>query len=370
MVNRIRQSQYRTIGLMSGSSLDALDIVCCDFALQKTGNGSFKVLYWNLVAGEEVPIPDEIKQKIQRWQELNQREIHLLDKDFAFWMGDSVIQFLNNNNLKASLIGSHGHTLWHSPTDQISFQLGHGAYLAAQTGMPVVFDFRKLDMAHGGQGAPMVPVAEKYLWPEYAYFVNLGGIANISCHKTGRESAWDCIACNQILNSLAAELNLPYDPNGNFARLGKINPKLQEIFKSIEFLYRPSPKSLDNTYVQETFIAPIQAFEANIFDKLHTATDWIASQISIDLLNCNIQKNEKVLVTGGGSFNTFLIELIREKLSLHGENAIVPGDEIIKFKEAIMIAFAAFLRYLGLPNFLSAYSGAKKNVSGGLISLP
>jgi anhydro-N-acetylmuramic acid kinase len=364
---------YRAIGLMSGSSLDGLDIAWCEFTVHE-GQWYFRVLKTDMIV-----YPDEWVQEIKRLPVATGKTLWESHASLGNYFGEQVHYFIKNNGLdgKVDFIGSHGHTVFHFPEKKFTTQIGDGSAIAARTNLPVVCDFRSADIADGGQGTPIVPIGDLMLFSGHRFCLNVGGIANISC-KVPREEkqgivAFDICAANQVLNSLANRLGKEYDPDGIIARGGKLNDALSESLNSLEFYHLAYPKSLDNSFSREVVLPLIEEFDIPVEDKLHTYIWHIARQIAnhIQLIsrkeNILFNSNEKILATGGGAFNGFLIECVG---GLTGLEVEVPDNELVKFKEAVVIAFMAVLRMRNEVNVLKSVTGAAKDSVGGAVYRP
>lgn len=276
-------------------------------------------------------------------------------------------QFVDHHRLSPDFIASHGHTIFHQPDRHVSLQLGHGAYIAAHARLPVVCDFRTLDIALSGQGAPLVPIGDALLFGNYDYCVNLGGIANVSFSLNGKRLAFDTSACNMLLNTLAGQLNEPYDANGKLAQSGSLNIELLQDLDAPDYFTAAPPKSLGKEWVLAHSLRTLAESSASVQDKLHTACHHIALQLkrALPLLH---KGKHRVLLTGGGAFNTFLVSCIEEHLGerYHVE---VPAPELVSFKEALIFAFLGVLRWRGEHNCLQSVTGASQNNIGGAIYL-
>jgi anhydro-N-acetylmuramic acid kinase len=238
---------YRAIGAMSGSSLDGLDIAFTEFQ-ENAGKWNYEIIKADCYAYS----PEWII-KLKHAISLNARDYLLLHVEYGQYLGELVNRFIQDNALgyQVQLIGSHGHTSFHVPSGKMTAQLGDGASLAAETGINVVSDLRAMDLALGGQGAPIVPIGEKLLLGDYEYFLNLGGIANISASlnqgAAGTKTiAFDVCPANRVLNLLANELGKEYDDAGSLAQSGKLNEKLLYQLNELEYYQWPFPKSLAN----------------------------------------------------------------------------------------------------------------------------
>ena len=356
---------YRVIGVMSGSSLDGLDIAYSQFQYHDDR------IDWELLAAETVPYP-------QRWQ-MRLSELHYqkaLDFSkthtyFGRYMGELIMKFLDAHQADADFIASHGHTVFHYPYKRVTTQIGDGAAIAAMTGLPVVCDFRTQDTALDGEGTPLAPIADKYLFPDYDFYLNIGGIANISNNNEGTFIAFDICPANQVLNLLAQQRNHPYDDQGDMARAGNIVNDILQHLDHFDYFGETYPKSLNNGWIRR-FILPIYLRNpASIEDKLRTACEHIALQVSRMVEHIikkeGLAKNAyRMLVTGGGAFNTFLMELIQQHCGHHIE-VHLPDNPIIKFKEALLIALMGLLRVHNQVNCLSSVTGARYDTIGGAI---
>jgi anhydro-N-acetylmuramic acid kinase len=344
--------KYTVIGLMSGTSLDGLDIALCRF--QKNGKWNFRIL-----EAKTIPYSKTWKKKITQAPQLSAYNFLQLHKQYGKYLGDGVNKFLSHQKITPDFIASHGHTIFHEPQQQFNFQLGDGAFIAATTGITTISDFRTLDIAFGGQGAPLVPIGDELLFGNYDYCLNLGGIANISFKKGKKRIAFDVCPANMVLNALAHQLNLSYDKDGKLARKGTLNKKLLDELNKLDYYSAPYPKSLGREWVETDFFPVLKRYHCSTEDKLATVCEHIAIQIGK-----NVAKKGEILVTGGGAYNKFLISRIQHHIA---GKIIIPGKAIIEFKEAIIFAFLGLLRWLGEPNVLTSVTGASKNLSCGII---
>ncbi len=352
------KKKYRAVGVMSGTSLDGLDLVLCDF-LSENEKWSF-----NVIKAETYKYPAEWEKKLSSAQDYSAYEFIELHRKYGAYIGEHVYEFLQGNT-SVDFVGSHGHTIFHKPDEDVTFQIGCGAYIAANCGLPVVSDFRTLDIAYGGQGAPLVPVGDKLLFHEYDACINLGGFANISFQKNKDMIAYDICPINFVLNDLISKIsNTNYDKGGETGRKGKVITNLLHELNAIPYYLQEGPKSLAREWIEKYFIPVINIKEESMLDIMHTCYQHMAIQIA-HIINEN--KLNKVLVTGGGAFNDFLIELVSNKIE---GNIIIPDKQIIEFKEAIIFAFLGVLRMENIPNCLKTVTGAKKDNIGGCVYLP
>jgi len=338
---------------MSGTSLDGIDIALCQFSRSTDG-----VWNYEIVSAECCKYDEFWKQNLSQAHLQNGLDLMILHQKYGSFIGELINSFGKKNNSQAELIASHGHTVFHQPAKMLSFQLGAGSAIYAATGIPVVCDFRSIDICLGGQGAPLVPVGDALLFKQYDYCLNLGGIANISYDKEGHRIGYDICGCNLLLNAVANEIGLEYDDNGHLAGKGKIDNSLLNALNDWAFYRIPPPKSLDKETMLSELLPLIYSFDISAEDKLATLTEHIAAQISKA-----IEKPESsLLITGGGALNGFLVQKISQKINA---NVVVPPIELIQYKEALIFAFLGLLRALGESNTLACVTGAERDTIGG-----
>jgi anhydro-N-acetylmuramic acid kinase len=286
---------------------------------------------------------------------------------YGAYLGDLVKRFREEFHAgEVDFISSHGHTVFHQPSAHFTAQIGEGAALAARSGCTVVCDFRTGDVAHGGQGAPLVPIGDQILFGEYTFCLNLGGIANISYSKSGQRIAYDVCPCNILMNPVALRTGIPFDRDGKLAATGTIREDLLQELNNLSFYDRPLPKSLGREDMESMFIPAVNRYDYSPADLLCTLAEHAAMQIERATAEAGLE-NAGMLCSGGGTLNTFLIDRVRRR---NGAEVIVPDASVIHYKEALVFAFLGVLRMRGEANCLSTVTGASKNVSGGCIYLP
>ena len=352
-LSKVRQV-YNIIGVMSGTSLDGIDIAHITFTFSKKWNFDLKNF-------KTFSYPLSWKKKLKNSINIEPNELNSLDKLYTEFLATKINLFIKKYNIKKlDAVSSHGHTVFHKPEHGITVQIGNLAELSNLINQKVVVNFREQDVKLGGQGAPLVPIGDKLLFPEYKCFLNLGGFANLSLKEEKNFIAYDICAVNTVLNNLSFKLGKDYDFNGNFAKKGNIIVELLNELNKIDFYKKSSPKSLAVEW-NKKFIWPlINKYKSySINDLLRTYVEHISFQISKAF-----KKNEKVLVTGGGAFNKFLISKIKNK-SL--AKFIIPKPEIINFKEAIIFGFLGVLKLRNEINCLSSITGAIKDHCSGVI---
>lgn len=346
---------YRALGIMSGSSLDGLDLALCELQ-EKRGRWRHAIL-----KARTVPYPPALRDRLLNVMHGSALELAQLDADLGAFIGQATKRFLRGE--KSELIASHGHTIFHRPELGFSTQIGSGARIAAITGITTVCDFRSADVAAGGQGAPLVPLGEKLLFPDYRTFINLGGICNISLHGPKRITGYDVCIGNQALNHLAVEAGQPFDRNGDIARGSHFSAELLADLNGLPFHRQQPPKSLGREWFEEAVLPLINDRDQPVGKRLRTVVEHIAWQLSKALKKAD----GPVLVTGGGAHNRFLIERITD----HSRALLVlPPRSTIDFKEALVFALLGVLRIRGEANALASVTGAKRDSAGGAVHRP
>lgn len=344
------------LGLMSGTSLDGLDLALCRFH-SESRKWRYEVLKCDTVSYSE-----ELRQRLAAADRLSGLELFQLDRDFAAYMAEQVNDFLKNVPQQPDFIASHGQTIFHQPEKGLTVQIGSGAVISARTGIKTVCDFRTTDVALGGQGAPLVPIGDELLYGNYDGCLNLGGFSNISFNRNEKRIAFDVSPCNLLLNALSSKMGLLYDKNGTNAREGYIFRPLLEKLDALDFYQKEGAKSLGKEWLDEVVEPLFASVDICVIDQLRTATEHIARQIASVL---NRHKIKSLLVTGGGTKNAFLMDRIR---FLAPETMVViPDDATVDFKEAIIFAFLGLLRLTEVDNCLKSVTGARKDNCGGAI---
>ena len=356
---------YKVIGIMSGSSLDGLDIVFCELK-ENQNKWSYKIMATDCYEYET-----EWLNNLKSAETLSARDYLILDAEYGKYIGEKINYFIQQKNIaeQVQLIASHGHTVFHLPLKNMTAQLGNGAAIAVTTGIDTVNDLRANDVALGGQGAPIVPMGEMLLWNEFDYLLNIGGIANISIKKEDNYTAFDVCAANRVLNMLANEVNKKYDENGKMAAGGNVDTTLLNELNTLTYYQQPAPKSLANSFGTETVYPLIKSFPVSIEDALRTYVEHIALQIHQSILKETKLpiSVSRLLVTGGGAHHHFLIERIKFYLSKEKIEVIIPGKEVIDYKEALVMALLGVLRLREQNTVLASVTGAKRNSVGGAL---
>ena len=338
---------------MSGTSLDGLDLCCVHFDFHD-GRWDYRIL-----KAESVDYPEELRHKLATAQDMSALEYARLHSDYGLYLGAQVRDFVARNGLHVDLVASHGQTIFHQPAVRFTAQIGSGAGIAAECGIDTVCDFRTTDVALGGQGAPLVPIGDAVLFGDYEYCLNMGGFSNISFAEGERRLAYDISPVNYVLNHYAGLRGLAYDRDGELARSGMVCQALLERLNALDFYTQAGPKSLGREWVESAVYPLIDGFGLSVEDVLATFVEHVAFQIGRNV------RGGRVLVTGGGARNIFLLERMRA-VAPQAEY-VVPDPLTIDFKEALIFALLGALYVAGRPNCLASVTGAAHDNIGGCL---
>ncbi|QSE98744.1 anhydro-N-acetylmuramic acid kinase [Fulvivirga lutea] len=347
-------STYRVLGVMSGTSLDGLDLAICDFSLVG------EKWEFDIVDCKTVDFPKSLYESLSSATENSGLELKELDNQLGVFIGQQCHKITQGHSV--DFIASHGHTVFHQPEKSITLQIGNGQIISGICKLPVVYDFRSLDVALGGQGAPLVPLVDQLLFSDYDFCLNLGGIANISFDQAKERKAFDVVPCNMILNKLANKLNQPYDNEGKLAAEGKVIDALLNKWNELEYYTTNGPKSLGYEYVSSHYFSDFEHYDIN--DLLATSVEHIVGQLKMCVQDTE-NFNTKMLVTGGGAKNKFLISKLNE--ALPKVDVVIPDSMLIDFKEAVAFAFLGVKRVRGEVNVLSSVTGASRDSCSGVV---
>ena len=354
----IMRNKFRVIGVMSGTSLDGLDIAYCIFE-KKAQKWAFKIQ-------ETIceTYPKEFRQKLAEIEKSSALDFVKLDTEFGSFIGKKVKLFMDKNRLKVDFVSSHGQTIFHQPQNGFTSQIGNGAAIAAACGITTICDFRRLDVALKGQGAPLVPIGDQYLFSEYEFCLNLGGFANVSFQNKGKRLAFDICPVNIVLNALSEQLGKAYDRNGTFASRGHVDKNLLAKLNSLKFYKMPFPKSLGKEWVLDELFPILHQSSISVHDKLATFCEHIAIQMGIIATFSGKKRGSKILCSGGGVYNHYLMQRIQ---TYSKYQLLIPATEIIEFKEALLFAFLGVLRITEQKNCLQSVTGAIEDNVGGCV---
>lgn len=348
---------YKVIAVMSGTSLDGIDIIYASYT--NSENWQFEIYH-----SETVKYPKYWKLTLSQLVNKSLEELNAIDKAYSEYLATVILDFIKENELKAiDFIASHGHTALHRPEEKLTYQIGNQQVFANVLNKKVICDFRIQDVLYGGQGAPLVPIGDRLLFPNYKYCLNLGGFANISFEDNAERIAFDICPVNIVLNHYVLKLDLEYDDKGQLASKGQIHNKLLAQLNALIFYEEKPPKSLGLEWVELHIFPLIESFNLPIEVILRTFVEHIAIQIS-KLLNI---AEADVLVTGGGVYNDFLMKRLK---SLSEATIIIPNQEIIEYKEALVFGLLGILRDRNEINCLKSVTGAAMDHSSGEILIP
>ena len=342
---------------MSGTSLDGLDIVYVNFKHDK----SWK---YEIINSKTYKYEKKWNSLLQNISKEKIKSVTKIDTDYTKLLSKYIIKFINEFSIKdIDFISSHGHTALHQPSRSLTYQIGNLPILAKYIKQKVVCDFRVQDVELGGQGAPLVPVGEQYLFSEYNMLINLGGFANITKRIKKDITAYDICPLNIVFNHLARIIELKYDDGGYIASTGDMNQDLYNNLQSLDYYKQDPPKSLGIEWVNDQIYPILKDFkDVPIEDLMNTFSNHFAFQIVK-----NIGDQDKVLITGGGAYNEYLIGKIK---NLTNSKITIPDPKIIEYKEALIFSFLGLLRFLEINNCYSSVTGAKKDHCSGKIYTP
>ena len=345
---------------MSGTSGDGLDLAHCLFE-HEAGRWKYEILQ-----AETLPFPIELGAALASSHLHSGLDLALLDVNFGHWMGSEVKNFCTKHQLKPMAVASHGHTVFHQPENGLSLQIGNGWSMYQASGERIITDFRMLDVQLGGQGAPLVPIGDRLLFPQVDFCLNLGGISNISFEKDGNRIAFDCSPFNLLLNRESQKLGNPYDQDGNWAKEGSLNLELLEKLNALPFYAHSGAKSLGRETIDAHFIPLVDQMGLSPKDNLRTLVEHVAIQIAAPIRNYSKTSTPTVLMTGGGAYNCFFETRLADHLNQNWIK-MEATKELIEFKEALIFAFLGVLKLRGDINTLSTVTGASRESVGGVI---
>lgn len=353
----MKKNTYQVIGVMSGTSLDGIDIAFIEFQ-HVAGKWSF-----NLIKAQTIPYSRYWRKELREAIGYSREKLERLDFKYTDTLTEEIGGFIRRNGIQTlDAICSHGHTIMHRPDKGWTYQIGNLPRLAKDLERTVVCDFRTRDVAFGGQGAPLVPIGDRMLFSEYDYCLNLGGFANISYEENNRRIAYDIAPVNIILNRYAQKLGGEYDDAGNFARMGTVDKTLLYKLNALPYYALNPPKSLGLEWVVKYVFPLLEASERSPKDILSTCTEHIAMQLA-----AQFPENANVLITGGGAYNTYLIERIKHHKVV---DVVIPSSTLVDYKEALVFGLLGILRLRDEVNCLASVTGAQKDHVSGEIYYP
>ncbi len=351
------------LGLMSGSSLDGLDMAICSFSgIPGVSNFKFEVKATKLIA-----FPVSLSQKLSIAHELDPKSLLSLHAEFGAFLGETSALFLDESGLEVNYIASHGHTVFHNPEQGFTFQLGNGADIAFSSKRDTICDFRSSDIAAKGSGAPFAPVVDRYLFPNVDILVNLGGISNFSYKDQHSLIAFDISPCNQLLNYVAQKIGKQFDEDGHMAGKGEVIKELLLNLISTNELSEPRPRALDNSWVKEKFYPLLDQYD-HVENVLRTINEFIVYELSKAIKWIPEKEAKKTIsFAGGGVFNKFLMDLMREDSYINNCAILETSETMINFKEACLMALLGYLRVNDIGLGIESVTGASADTIGGCI---
>ena len=412
---------FRLIGAMSGTSLDGLDLCAAEF--KRSGDRwTYRIRAFETVSYRGTHWPERLAAAYSDRGALRTQ----ISLDFASWCQDQWLSFNARHHFAAHAVAHHGHTVEHDPSRGITVQIGHEALVFASSPIPVVGDFRSGSVARGGQGAPLVPLADRDLFADFAVCVNLGGFSNASWTDAGGlRRAGDLGPCNGLLNPLAGELGLDYDPEGQHAARGRVassslatssmatssvatsslassslatsslanpqtsqqptsqsqpisanepisahlsqraNEPISANLSQLNYYSAPFPKSLGREWMEREFWPVFNsARPQRTEDALATASAHIAWSIVHGLRTAHAPHG-KALLSGGGARNAHLVRQLYQ-IAPEWQWTVAP-DDILESKEALAFAYLGLLRLRNEPNVLASYAGGQNDGCDGTV---
>ena len=353
---------HKVLGLMSGTSLDGLDLAYCHI-WKKLDRWKFEIKETRAISYDA-----DMRARLQNSIDLPADELLILHNTYGSWLGQQAREFIEEKGLEVDIISSHGHTTHHQPEQGLTFQIGSGQHLANVSRHKTVCDFRSNDVSLGGEGAPLVPIGDLLFFGNYDFCLNLGGIANVSFEYEGKRIAYDIGLANMILNHITQKIGLSYDDNGMLASKGSINNDMLEQLNQLSYYKLPFPKSTGYEWFIEK-VVPVIDTKDTTENLLHTAVHHICEQVAMQI-KMNATKDQSTLfVTGGGALNQFMMELLQSKLA-PAVSLVIPSKKLIEYKEALIFALMGILRVEQEINVLKTVTGASKDSSSGVVYLP
>lgn len=351
----------KVLGIMSGTSMDGADLALC----RVESDGA----RWtaSVQVAETFPYDEKWRVRLSQLRYQNADIYVKTDVFYGRYLGELVNAFIKKTGETPDLVASHGHTIFHNPDGLITSQIGDGATLNATCGIPVVSNFRRADVALGGQGAPLAGLGDEILFPEYDVCLNLGGFSNISASLEGKRVAFDVSPCNIVLNRIARELGQAYDQDGMIAESGQIIYPLLERLDAVPFYSKTGPKSLGREWINREFWHIVRDFDQEpAADRMKTLVVHIARQIGAAVSNIlpDHGAGRKILATGGGAHNLTLIDHLRAETEA---DVVVPDALTVDYKEALIFALLGAMRVKNRTNTLNTATGARSPwISGSL----
>lgn len=360
----MKKTEYRVIGVMSGTSLDALDICIANYKLKN------KKWQYKIEVSKSFNYSYKWIKTLTNPFNLSAEKMCLVETKYSLYISKKINKLLKQSNISyqdIDLISCHGHTFFHNPKKKYTKQICNGQLIASKTNIKTVCNFRNLDIVYGGTGAPLVPIGDCLMFSNYSYCVNIGGVMNISYKKNKKRVAFDICLANMGLNNIVSKYGLKYDKNGNISKKGRVNKELLNQLLSIDYHKKKGPKSMGKEEFNNYYKPILKSYKIPTKDKLATFVEFIATEL-YKVIKCSRVKKNKILITGGGAYNNHLINEIKKKLTEY--KIIIPEKDIVEFKEALIFGLLGVLRVRKNINCLSSVTGAKKNSCTGEVFYP
>jgi anhydro-N-acetylmuramic acid kinase len=352
----MQKNSYTIVGVMSGTSLDGVDLAHLHFHFDN------KKWTFEIGVAETVAYDNQWIDQLKNGVNYSENQLTKLNQDYTQLLGKIIFEFIEKHQIKnIDAVCSHGHTILHQPQNCYTLQIGNLPEIAAICQQNVVCDFRVQDVQMGGQGAPLVPIGDRLLFSEFDYCLNLGGFSNISFEQEGKRIAFDISPVNTVLNFYSNQLGFDYDNRGIIAKSGELHSTLFDALNALDFYQKPFPKSLGFEYVKEVVLPLMESYTMTTEDKMRTFVEHVAFQIA----NALPVKKGKLLITGGGAYNDFLIE--RLQFYAPEVTITIPEPKVLEYKEALIFGLLGVLKLRNEINVLSSVTGAKRDHSTGII---
>ena len=363
----ILSSDTRNIlGVISGTSADGLEM-----ALTRcigTGKAMRVELLKHSSASFDKRFQDEV---IRTYNPVNSSVDRVNSMNFSIGRkhAEYIRHFLNSTDESVDIIAYHGQTVYHDPSIGATLQIGEADIVSYETGLPVVFDFRKKDMVAGGEGAPIIPYFDWIYFDEGTYAVNLGGIANVTyvSEDFERVVAFDSGPANCLIDlTVKRFFDIDFDRNGLIASRGKVDERLLEklIERDRSYFLRKPPKSTGREIYNEAFLDGIEYGKPE--DLVRTLVRFTVHQL-VESINSYLSLGKRIVVTGGGALNPVLVEDLR---LLSGFEVVIPDRVFLQAKEAMGMAVLGQEFLNGVGANVPSVTGAKGRVVLGKLALP
>ena len=258
------KSSYLVSGLMSGTSLDGVDLALCRFHNDNSG------WHYKIMDAVTIGYPESLRRELSRAMELDKDGLREADVRLGEFFADELNRFHSKNKVKPDMISSHGHTVFHDPANHYTLQIGNGQIMADKTSVTVVNNFRIKDVEHGGQGAPLVPAGDRLLFGNYNVCLNIGGIVNISFEDGNVRRGYDICPANMALNYLAGKKGHAFDTDGKIASTGKNIDALLSELNHLPYYRKAPPKTIGREWFDSEFLPVLNRFRLPVEDLLAT----------------------------------------------------------------------------------------------------